>query len=308
MRMDGKDLFATYGCTLLEGSFDTLLKYPKRKAVKYRNWAEADGIDPDLSVVEFEPRKVKLSFLMESEGEAGFWRQYRRLTADLSAPGYRSFDLLPGLTTRLRLDTGALFELPVPLNSGRNASSFDLNFVEDALLITPAAYPVGGITLRGQMAINGIDFGAFGIGSDDELEDILKTPAMKTPFTDGRTVDLSTIKVQHREVKLSLWMLAGSPEEFLNNYRAFFTQLTGTGTQELYIKTLESTLQVYYSDCPSYSVETWRKDSVAVRFTLSLVIPVISWVDAGGDVRYTVLVDRGLGILADEEGRIIVFN
>lgn len=308
MRIDGKDLRAGYGCTLLEGSFDTLLKYPKRKAVKYRNWAETDGIDPDLSVVEFEARKVKLSFLMESEGEAGFWRQYRRLTADLSAPGYRSFDLFPGLTTRLRLDTGASFELPVPLNAGKNASSFDLSFVEDVPLITPAAYPVGGITLRGQMAINGIDFGAFGIGSDDELEDILKTPAMKAPFTDGRAVDLSTIKVQHREIKLSLWMLAGSPEEFLNNYRAFFAQLTGPDTQELYIKTLESTLQVYYSDCPSYKIEIWRENDVMVRFTLSLVIPVISWVDAGGDVRYTVLVDRELGILADEEGRIIVFD
>lgn len=308
MRIDGKDILLQYGCTLLEGSFDTLLKYPKRKAVKYRNWAETDGIDPDLSVVEFEARKVKLSFLMESEGEADFWRRYRRFTADLSAPGYRSFDLIPGLTSRLRLDTGASFELPVPLNRGKNASSFNLSFVEDTPLIAPAAYPVGGITLRVQMAINGIDFGAFGIGSDDDLEDILKTPAMKTPFTDGRAVDLSTIKVQHREMKLSLWMLAGSREEFMNNYRAFFTQLTGPGTQELYIKTLESTLQVYYSDCPSYTVETWREDSIAVRFTLSLVIPVISWVDAGGDVRYTVLVDRDLGILADEKGRIIVFN
>lgn len=308
MRIDGKDLRFEYGCTLLEGSFDALLKYPKRKAVKYRNWAEADGIDPDLSVVEFEAKKVKLSFLMESEGEAVFWRQYRRLTAELSAPGYRSFELLPGLTTRLRLDTGASFELPVPLNSGKNASSFDLSFVEDTPTITPAPYPVGGITLRGQMSINGIDFGEYGIGSDDELEDMLKTPAMKTPFTDGRAVDLSTIKVQHREIKLSLWMLAGSREEFLNNYQAFFAELTGPGTQELYIKTLESTVQVYYSDCPSYSVEIWQEDSVAVRFTLSLVIPVVSWVDAGGDVRYTVLVDRELGILADEEGRIIVFN
>lgn len=70
---------------------------------------------------------------------------------------------------------------------------------------------------------------------DDEQDDILKYPAMKAPFTDGRTVDLSLIKTQHKQINLSLWMLAGSVEEFMNNYQAFFNQLTGAGTQDLYI-------------------------------------------------------------------------
>ena len=60
MTIDGKDVYTEWGCKLLEGSFDDLLKYPKRKAVKYNNWAEADGIDPDLSVVEFEPKTVQV--------------------------------------------------------------------------------------------------------------------------------------------------------------------------------------------------------------------------------------------------------
>lgn len=46
MTIDGKDLYTEWGCKLLEGSFDDLLKYPKRKAVKYNNWAEADGSIP----------------------------------------------------------------------------------------------------------------------------------------------------------------------------------------------------------------------------------------------------------------------
>ena len=41
MTIDGKDVYTEWGCKLLEGSFDDLLKYPKRKAVKYNNWAEA---------------------------------------------------------------------------------------------------------------------------------------------------------------------------------------------------------------------------------------------------------------------------
>lgn len=74
-----------------------------------------------------------------------------------------------------------------------NVSVFELSFVEDNHAIYPAT-PAGGIGLRGQYAINGIDFADFGIGSDDNQEDILKYPAVKAPFTDGRTVDLSTIK------------------------------------------------------------------------------------------------------------------
>lgn len=306
MTIDGKDI-KTWGCTLLEGSFDTLLKYPKRKVVKSNNWAEADGIDPDLSEVNFEPKTIKLSFLMEAGTLESFWMQYRTLVSALSAPGYRAFDLITGMTNRYRFSAGASYSLPVPFNEGKNLSSFDLNFIEDTHAILPAS-PAGGITLRGQYEINGIDFGVFGIGSDDEQEDILKYPAMKAPFTDGRTVDLSTIKTQHKEIKLSLWMLAGNVDEFLNNYRAFFTELTRTGTQELYINSLGGIVQVYYTDCSAYTVEIWNDTQIGVRFTISLVAPVVSWVDAGGDIRYRVVKDKDLGVLADEQGRILVFN
>lgn len=307
MMIDSKNMYTEWGCTVLEGSFDTLLKYPKRKAVKYNNWAEADGIDPDLSVVEFEQKTVKLTFLMEADTIEQFWHRYRKFITDLSAPLYREFDLIPGITTRYRFSAGSSYERPVPFNAGKNVSVFGLSFVEDNHAIYPAT-PSGGINLRGQYSINGIDFADFGIGSDSELEDLLKYPAVKTPFTDGRVVDMSTVKTQHREIKLSLWMVAGSIAEFLNNYRAFFTQIAGVGNQELYIKSLDGIIQVYYKDCPSFTVEAWQENRVMVRFTVAFVAPVVSWVDAGGEIRYRVLKDSDLGLLADEQGRIIVFN
>ena len=306
MTIDSKNI-NEWGCTLLEGSFDDLLKYPKRKAVTTRDWAESNGIVPDLSEVEFEARTIKLSFFMEAYGELEFWRRYNKLTSDLSATGYREMNLIEGMTNRLRLNAGVKYELPVFLNANRNCSVLDLNFIEDNFTRV-SAYPSGGISLRGQFAINGYDFGEFGIGCDDGLEDILKTPALKDPFTDGRNIDLTTIRTQHKTIKLSLWMMAKSVGEFLNNYHAFFTQLSGTGTQSLYINTLGATTQVYYSDCPSYTVEIWQETDIMVRFTISLVIPVVTWVDTGGVTRYRVLQDKELGLLADEQGRIIVFN
>lgn len=110
MTIDGKDVYTEWGCKLLEGSFDDLLKYPKRKAVKYNNWAEADGIDPDLSVVEFEPKTVKLKFLMKAETLEQFWSGYRKFVADLSAPGYREFNLIAGMTNRLQFNAGSSHE------------------------------------------------------------------------------------------------------------------------------------------------------------------------------------------------------
>lgn len=119
MTIDGKDIYTEWGCKLLEGSFDDLLKYPKRKAVKYNNWAEADGIDPDLSIVEFEPKTVKLKFLMKAETLEQFWSGYGKFVADLSAPGYREFNLIAGLTNRLRFNAGSSHEQPGRLMQGR---------------------------------------------------------------------------------------------------------------------------------------------------------------------------------------------
>lgn len=308
MTIDGKNLYSEWGCTLLEGSFDTLLKYPKRKAVTYRNWAEADGIDPDLSVVEFEAKNVKLDCLMEAGSEAEFWRRYQRFIAALSFPGYREMNLLPGMVHRLRFNANSAYEMVTPFNAGRNLSSFTLDFIEDTHSITPVPGPRGGISLRGNYAINGIDFGAFGIGSDDEGVSLLKYPSAKPMFTDGRAIDFTTVKMQHKEIKLSLWMLATSVEEFVNNYRAFFSEFTAPGTQELYIKMIDGTVLAYYTDCPSFSVEIWEENRIGVRFSLTLVAPVVSWIDAGGDLRYRVLRDKDFGLLADENGRIIVFN
>lgn len=308
MTIDGKNIYNEYGCTLLEGSFDSLLKYPKRTTVKYNNWAEADGIDPDLSDVRFESRTIQLTFLLEADNQEDFWFRYRKLIADLSFPGYRTFDVIPGIAHRLRFKANPTYQMPVPFNVGHTLSSFSLDFVEDDLPFQMVSVPTNGISLRGQYAINGIDFGAFGIGADNEEDELLKYPAVKEPFTDGQTVDLSTIKLQHKTFTLSLWMHAASVGEFINNYQAFFHQFSAPGMQELYIKSLGGIIQAYYADCLSFSVEIWQVNQVAVRFAISLVAPVVSWVDAGGDTRYRVLKDKDLGVLADEEGRIIVFN
>lgn len=306
MRMDGKDLYREYGCVPSEGTLGALLRYPRRKRVAYRDWAEADGIDPDLSSVEFEPRSLRLEMLMRAPTPAALAAARRRFLADLSAPGHRSFDIIPGMTHWLRLSAGATHEEAAP-SGGGCLSAIGMDLVEDEHAILPDI-PAGGMAPRGWLAVDGTDLADFGIGSDGSADDLLRFPALKPPFDDGRGPDLSTVKTRHREIRLSLWMMAGGVEEFLSDYRAFFHRITGTGTRELYIKAIGGVTRVYYTDCPSFTVEEWRPGRVAARFEITLVAPAVSWMDAGGDTRYLVVEDPGSGLLADESGNILVFN
>ncbi|MCD8193630.1 MAG: hypothetical protein LUD74_03600 [Tannerellaceae bacterium] len=276
--------------------------------MEYNNWAEADGIEPDLSVVDFEAKSVKLTFLLKANTEERFWNLYREFIAFMSAPGYRRVTFVSGLHHEIRYNTGSAFSLPIPFDAGVNLTSFTMEFYEDKHSINDVPYPTGGIPVRGHYALNGYDLAEFGISVEEGREDILKYPALKKPFVNGKGVSLSTLNVQHKEIKLKLCMVSGLLEEFLNNYQAFFYQLSRTGTISLYIKSLEGSVSVYYSDCNSYTVEKWGKDRIATRFTITLVVPVVTWVNAGGTTELRVLLDDDMGILTDEGGLILVLG
>ena len=308
MTIDNKLTTSEYGCILVDGGLDSALKYPQRKAVAYNNWAESDGIEPDLTTVEFQSKTVQFDFFMKADSKSDFFAKYRKLITDLSAPGYRTISPFQGAYYSLRYNAASAYTMIYCLEDSDVPVSFTLEFIDDFPTIESASNPTGGISLRGQYMINGVDFGAYGIGVDDDQSDLLKYPAMKEPFTDGYSVDLSTMTAKHKEFKLSCWMLADSVAEFWQNYRAFFTQLAKTGRQSLYIKSLGGSTEIYYTDCTAYAVAIWSDTKIATRFTLALTVPVVTWVDAGGTTDIRVLLDPDLGVLADEEGNVIQFN
>ncbi|GEM_PF-449146 len=310
MTIDGKNIKTEYGCTLLWQSFDALLKFPKRKAVVYNNWAESDGIEPDLTDVEYESKNIQLVFLLESRTLAQFWELYKKLYSDITAPGYRILDFTNLLQYKLRYDISSKYVIPQPFNIGENITSFTLDFIEDKPSIPETNGVLGsGNAPGGMYQINGNDFSVFGIGADSNIDELLKYPKLKDPFTDGDNIFLDNIRTVHKEVSLSLWMVGKSEKEFLNNYKAFFTQLSRPGTQSLFIEQLGISTSMYYSDCTNFKIETWNKNLITARFSISIVIPVVTWVDAGGIKQYSVLRDLGSNcVLADEEGRVIVFK
>ena len=306
MTIDGKDI-KTWGLTLADGSLSDWLKLPKRKTVSYNNWAESDGIEPDLSTVEWDETKIGLKFIVKGQTMQDYAANYRALLATLSDKGAREISAY-GLTRNLRMDQGSAYDRGNTYRDyGKGVGTVSVTFYEE----TPDIYesiPEGGISLRGLYSINGYDLADFGIGSESDDEEILRYPGMKQPFTDGSSYDLSTMVTKHKEIKIQLWWLAGSMDEFLHNRMALLWQLSRTGTIDLYIKSVGGTVQAYYTDCTSFSANIYAGGRVGASMTLSFTIPVISWVDAGGTTMYRVLLDNDLGLLGDENGNVIVFN
>jgi hypothetical protein len=281
MTVDGYDI-AAFGCTLIGNdphngagsynSFGNLLRYPKRKEVGYNDWAEKDGIQPDVSEVDFEERKVQLYFGMQGATRSALTDNYEGFYDVLSATGYRTVDAVPGLTHKLRFSGASGFKMSKPLLSVDNHYVLTVDFVEDSWGQAGALGTLEALGPMGLLGINSIDFGYFGIGSDDRLDDFFKYPSLKEPFDDGRVKYLDLVRMKHKSVKLNLWMLADSQAQFVNNYLTFFNELKKAGLQIL--RVYDRDVEVYYSDCGSFKVENWGINKVCARFSIELVAPV----------------------------------
>lgn len=304
--IDGKDIYKTWGIVLLKDSFNSLFKYPKRKAINYTNYAERDGIVADLRKFETEPKTVSLIFFFKTDFESAFYDIYNRFLSDMNDFGYRTMDFGTGMVHQLRYDKTQNYSSPkLFYNNVEKFGRFTMNFIEDTPAINSGIIPSGGIPLKGLYTVDGVDFGDFGVHQDGEIGEILKYPDVKPPFDDGRSYHLDARIISHKEVTIKLWMHADSQSEFVRNYQAFYNAFAKPGLRRLYIKEINGTTEAYYTDCSSYTIN-WG-NSVGAKFSIKLVIPVVTWASGAVNI-YTVLGDIQLGLLADENGNVIVLN
>lgn len=302
MKIDGTNI-NTYGLYLLRDSLGDVIRFPKRKAININDWAESDGIEPDLTVSEFEAKTVNLKFGIKAGDEGSFWGSYNRVMAVLSAPGYRQMDFDLGVVFPYRSSAQGSYAIPIPENP--TVSIFSMSFIEDRpeQQIGKSATPTGGYDRNDGFYLNGISFGEFGMWMESGTDDLLKYPSVKSPFTDGLNVDLTTVCTKHKEVTLKLTLVAGSPAQFWQNHAALFHQLADPGMQTLTAYGID--IPFFYTDCPSATVEEWAS-RIIVTMSVRLTIPVVTWVDAGGNTKMAVLVDDDHGILTDENGTILI--
>lgn len=305
MTIDGRHI-SEWGLRVADGCLSEWFKLPKRKAVSYNNWAESNGIEPDLSVVEWEETSFKLSFILSGANYTEYMSRFRSFLSFLSDKGSREVSYM-GITRTLRYDQGNSYNGTPMIEQRRVWAVLSLTMKEEKPEIVEER-PTGTINLRGQYAINEIDLSEFGMGSERKDEDLMKYPGMKTPFTDGNTYDLSTVTTKHKEIKLSLWWICASVGEFVQNRMALLWQLSRPGTLSLYADSIGVSTSAYYTGCGSFSADIYAGGRVAATLSLGFTVPVVEWIDAGGTMRYMVLKDADLGLLADENDNIVVFD
>ena len=304
--IDGKNIRNTWNMALLTGSYDSLFRYPKRKTVKHTNYAETDGIQPDLRRFETEPRKVSLNFMIKHRSESEFFNIHNDFFQTMIAPGYRTFNLENGLVYELRYDKTQKMRSIRLFDYGDGGTTFTMDFIEDGTVINQSIVsPTGGIRLKGMYAVDGRDFGDFGIHPDGDIGEVLRYPDVKDAFFDGRDYHLDTRMLRHKEITIKLWMLSNSQQEFAHNYQAFYNSFAKTGKQYLYIREIGGTTEVYYMDCSAFKVH-WG-DRPSAKFSIKLCIPVVTW-SSGVTSIWTVLEDPDFGLLADENGNVIILN
>lgn len=313
MMIDGRNIKTEYGCTLtFEGdsisqfNLSSVLRYPDRETVEFRNWAEINGIDPDLSDFNVKSKSVKLQFLMEADTLELFWTRYRKLIADITLPKPHTFVFEDLGERTYRYDANSSFSHPMPFNAGKNLTLITLDFIEEKPYVREDRVPFSTSAPKGQFSINGYDFGEFGLHVESGTDDLLKYPSMKDPFTDGKTVDFSTITLSHKEVKFDLWQIAKSKEEFLRNHAAFWNALAKPGTIDLYINILDAVTGIYYNSCGSYAIEKWSEKICAARFSINITVPYVNYADGGGTIYTYGLWDDDNGFICDEDGSILI--
>lgn len=88
--IDTIDIWTTYGTFLLHGSYDGLMRPPKRKVSLSNNWPEQNGIEIDLTVPKYESKEAELSFILSASSEAEWWTRYNAFFTLLKLSGERS--------------------------------------------------------------------------------------------------------------------------------------------------------------------------------------------------------------------------
>ncbi len=119
--IDGKDTYALYGVFVVNGGYNELLAFPSLKKIDSNDWAEEDGIEPDLYSPVLDTRELNIKF-----SHHGIDARFGAFVELLSDMAYHTFDFREiGKTYKLRLVNQTSLSLAFRLGL------FTLRFADD---------------------------------------------------------------------------------------------------------------------------------------------------------------------------------
>lgn len=280
--IDGADVYLEYGAFVV-GSLKDLVAFPPMKAVRSNDWADEDGIDPDLSETGYRVDVRSLSFQFGFHGRN---KDVDGFVALLSDGVYHTFYFKPfcspdsALRPRLRLVSNPKMS-DAAMEAGR-LGTLTLKFTEDNYAYEGAVYdlPAGGMAPADGYVFNGRPLSDYGVavlkGSLDavrKLPDTKQNLLVKRSTADGAVYDTGgDVYFKSKDVKLTCLLRANDAAAFWARHQTLFRSLTVPGGHTLAVTALGDTYPCYYKNCTVSEFYTEIGGVVWMKFSLTFTL------------------------------------
>lgn len=221
---DTSDIYATYGLSLIEESYPSLIQWPRLKKVEVVSWQEHSGTEPDLSNPVLDSRECTLRFA----GTTTRAKVDAFLAIFSTGGAYHTFTTAIGRTYRLRLVKGA------PPRWVGSMCIIDLRFADDFPLSNYTyEAPTSTIAASDDYLLDGVKFSDYGVRIlEDSSAQLTQTPATKVNLVRsfaskaGVEYDSTNVTYDGYNARLSCLMRAATLDELWQNYDALLYDIT----------------------------------------------------------------------------------
>lgn len=265
---------SSFGITLLNDSYKSLIEYPRMKSVNSNDWAEYNGIEPDLENPTLDVRSVTLNFYAKGEYAYNEFMEYL-----LKYVCNEFYFAEINRYYKLRLDTTKLNEFRL------TAQKFALTFIDywptyDTERQTHQTSYLH-ITNRSGFVVDGADMSDFGISVlEGTMTALMETPKTKDRLTinqnsiNGAWYDCNTgPKLKSQDVTLKLLIRSADLKSVSADYYDFLNMLTRPGIRRLFLSDTMDEFPFHYVSCSVDNVhEKLNSGCAGIAFNVTICI------------------------------------
>lgn len=283
--IDGKDARAAYGASLLEGSYKELLCPPPLKKVESNDWAEYDGLEPDLSSPVLDSRDVKLPvYVRGGESAANAFIKAVAYDTDedsgasaIQGGAYHVFDVKDlGRSWKLRLKSVDIQDYW----PGSGGITLSVTLADDFPLDGYTYLePESGMKRDESCMIGGRPFSDYGMMlTEGGLKEALLMREVKEAMLRDISVcggaiydPLKPVRYKDRTIELPCFMRADTLAQYHRNMDAFMYDLTRPGLKTLKMKGMSEQWDVFYD---STDMDYFMADRLPVTCSFKLKLHI----------------------------------
>lgn len=256
---------------LLEQSYNGVVQWPALKNVDTNDWAEYDGIEPDLTNPVLDSRKV--SFKVYAKG----YSKYEEFIEELLENGYNDF-YFPELGQHytMRLNGSKL------IDQYDEGQVFSLEFTEDLFIDRNSAIITQGWSHNSGFSIDGTDLGVYGISVlEGTLTQFRQMPGTKQRLLinensmTGAVYDATAEPMfREQDMQIKVLMRAWNVEMLMHNYYTFLSMLTEPSERYLYCEQTMEEVPFFYKSQSVQGVILSGLSSglVGIEFTINICV------------------------------------